>query len=432
MERRDFLRHAIPAGAAAAGALTTDWLDRVMSAATAAAGRSPDDVASDEDYWRAIQQAFTLDRTIINLNNGYTCPTPRVVHEALKRYLDFSNQAPYLFMWQLLEPNVEGVRRSLAAEAGCDPEELAITRNASEALQICQLGIDLKPGDHVVTTNQDYGRMLDTWDQRVRRDGIAVTKISFPVPTTDYAELTKRIEQAITPRTKVIHFCHITNLTGQVFPVRDICRMARSRGIQTIVDGAHAFAHFPFKLRDLECDYYGTSLHKWLLAPVGTGFLYVRRENIQKLWPLTPPPSGKDKDIRKFEEVGTHPAANHNAIAEALVFHQAIGTARKSARLRYLTDRWADRLEKHPRVKVLSSRVPGQSWGLGNVHLDGVDVHKAADTLWQKHRILTAAIKHPEFDGLRGTPYIYTPLEEIDTFSDAIERMLTAPVTQFL
>jgi selenocysteine lyase/cysteine desulfurase len=425
--RREFLRQVIPAGAVGYVGLKTNWLDRVVSATGAVADRSAADVAADESYWREIQQAFTLDRTIINLNNGYTCPSPRVVHEALKRYLDISNQAPIQYMWNLLEPNIESVRRKLAAEAGCDPEELAITRNASEGLQIAQLGIDLQPGDEVVTTNQDYGRMLDTWDQRVRRDKIKVTKISFPVPTTNISELTTRIEQAVTPRTKVIHFCHITNLTGQLFPVREIARMARSRGIQTIVDGAHAFAHFPFKLRDLEMDYYGTSLHKWLLAPVGTGFLYVRRENIEKLWPLTPASEKKTKDIRKFEEVGTHPAANHNAIAEALVFHQTIGVERRAARMRYLTDRWANRLEKHPRVKILTSRLPNQSWGLANISLQGVDSQKAYETLWSKYRIITASIKHAEYQGLRITPNIYTTLEELDTFGDAIEEMLKNP-----
>ncbi|HEY7292672.1 MAG TPA: aminotransferase class V-fold PLP-dependent enzyme [Vicinamibacterales bacterium] len=422
--RRDFLRQIVPTGALGVVALKTNWLDRVVSATAGVADRTAADVASDENYWREIQQAFTLDRTIINLNNGYTCPSPRVVHEALKRYLDISNQAPVYYMWNLLEPNIESVRRKLAGEVGCDADELAITRNASEGLQIAQLGIDLQPGDEVVTTNQDYGRMLDTWDQRVRRDKIKVTKISFPVPTTDLSELTKRIEQATTPRTKVIHICHITNLTGQLFPVRDIARMARSRGIQTIVDGAHAFAHFPFAVRDLECDYYGTSLHKWLLAPVGTGFLYVRRENIEKLWPLTPATASKSKDIRKFEEVGTHPAANHNAIAEALAFHQGIGVERRAARMRYLTDRWATRLEKLPRVKILTSRLPNQSWGLANISLEGVDASKAYETLWSKYRIITAAIKHAEYQGLRITPNIYTTLQEIDTFSDAIEDLL--------
>src|SRR5436305_11319785 len=157
--RRGFLREIVPFGAAGYAALRTDWLGRVAGATAATASRSPTELAADEDYWREIQEAFTLDRTILNLNNGYTCPSPRVVHEALKRYLDISNQAPIHYMWNLLEPNVETVRRRLAAEAGCDTEEMAITRNASEALQICQLGIDMQPGDEVVTTNQDYGRM---------------------------------------------------------------------------------------------------------------------------------------------------------------------------------------------------------------------------------------------------------------------------------
>jgi selenocysteine lyase/cysteine desulfurase len=431
--RRDFLRQVVPAGLAGMAALKTDWLARVASATAAAADRTPAELAADESYWREIQQAFTLDRTILNFNNGYTCPSPRVVHEALKRYLDISNQAPIHYIWNQMEPNVETVRRNLAAEIGCDPEELAITRNASEGNQIAQLGLDLKAGDEVVTTNQDYGRMLDTWDQRVRRDKIVVNKISFPVPTTNLAELTDRISSAITPKTKVIHICHITNLTGQLFPVRDIARMARARGIQTIVDGAHAFAHFPFKMSELECDYYGCSLHKWLLAPVGTGFLYVRRENIAKLWPLTPAAASKSDNIRKFEEVGTHPAANHNAIAEALAFHQAIGTERKSARLRYLNDRWAKRVDKLPGVKILNSREPNQAWGLFNVSLERVEAPKAYEFLWSKYRIITAAIKRDDYQGLRITPNIYTTLEEVDTLAHALEELArngAAPATQ--
>src|SRR6266849_1398743 len=422
--RRDFLSRAGAVSAAAVATLRPDGLARAAAASAAVADRPPAEIAADEGYWREIQQAFTLDRTIINLNNGYTCPSPRVVHEALKRYLDISNQAPIYYMWNLMEPNIESVRRNLAAEAGCDTEELAITRNASEALQICQLGIDLQPGDEVVTTNQDYGRMLDTWDQRVRRDKIKVTKIAFPVPTTKLSELTTRITQANTQKTKIIHICHITNLTGQLFPVRDIARLARARGIQTIVDGAHAFAHFPFKMSDLECDYYGCSLHKWLLAPVGTGFLYMRRENIAKVWPLTPAAESKSDNIRKFEEVGTHPAANHNAIAEALVFHQAIGIERKAARLRYLTDRWVKQVDTLPRVKILSSREPNQAWGLANVSLEGVDVSKAYDFLWTKYRIITAAIKRTDYQGLRVTPNVYTTLEEVDTFAAAIADLL--------
>ena len=343
---------------AVALAFTNESLAKVAEAAARTAGTAPSDLAADETYWREIQQAFTLDRTIINLNNGGCCPSPRVVHEAFKRYLDESNQAPVYHMWQILEPNIESVRRRLAAAFGCSPDEMAITRNASEALQIAQLGIDLKPGDEVVTTNQDYGRMLDTWDARVRRHGITVKKISFPVPPPSMDDLADRLISAIGPRTKVLHFCHITNLTGQIFPVRTICDAARAKGVKTIVDGAHAFAHFPYRVQDLNCDYYGTSLHKWLLAPIGTGFLYVRRENIEGLWELTPTAASRAKDIRKFEEIGTHPAANHNAIAEALSFHEGMGGERKAARLRYLRDRWAKRLTATGRFKVHTSLDP--------------------------------------------------------------------------
>jgi isopenicillin-N epimerase len=421
--RREFLRRATVAGALAALA-RPDLLARVAGLSASSAGRLPDDVAADEDFWGSVQEGFTLDRTLINLNNGGVCPSPRVVHEALKRYLDISNQAPAYHMWQVLEPGVETVRTRLAAEFGCDREELAITRNASEALQIAELGLDLKPGDEVLTTNQDYPRMLDTWQQRVRREGIALKEISFPVPPPSQADLVRRFEDAIGPRTRVIHFCHITNLTGQIFPVRDICRMARSRGIVTVVDGAHAFAHFPFTLADLECDYYGTSLHKWLLAPVGTGFLYVRRERIEAHWPLTPANESKKADIRKFEEIGTHPAAMHNAVAEALQFHHGIGGARKAARLRYLRERWARRFEHRAGARILTSFDPAQAGAIGLLSLDAVDPYALTTHLWNTQRIIVTPIKHPEFQGIRVTPNVYTTLDEIDTFTDAVEGVM--------
>ena len=422
LTRRGFLQTGGAAGAALA-VFRDDGIARLEAAARYAGRRAPGDVAADENYWREIQQAFTLDRTLINLNNGGCCPSPRVVHEALKRYLDISNQAPVYHMWQILEPNIESVRRRLAAAFGCDPEEMAITRNASEALQIAQLGIELKAGDEVVTTNQDYGRMLDTWEQRVRRDGIKLTKVSFPVPPKSMDLLADRLLSAITPATRVLHFCHITNLTGQIFPVKKIADAARRRGIKTIVDGAHAFAHFPFTAADLGCDYYGTSLHKWLLAPIGTGFLYVRKENIPSLWPLTPAAASRTDDIRKFEEIGTHPAANHNAIAEALTFHEGIGTERKAARLRYLRNRWAHRLARNSRFRIHTNLDPAHSCAIGNVELMGVPSAKVVAQLWEKWRIIATPIVHEEYTGVRVTPNVYTTLEEVDTFITAMERI---------
>ena len=422
ISRRNFLR-AGTSGALAIAAFTDESLSRASAAASRVADRSPADLASDETYWREIQQAFTLDRTIVNLNNGGCCPSPRVVHEALKRYLDISNQSPVYHMWQILEPNIETVRRRLAGAFGCDPEEMAITRNASEALQIAQLGIDLQAGDEVVTTTQDYGRMLDTWEQRVRRDRITLKKISFPVPPPSMDDLADRLISAIGPKTRVLHFCHITNLTGQIFPVKKICDAARAKGVLTIVDGAHAFAHFPFTASDLGCDFYGTSLHKWLLAPIGTGFLYVRREHIERLWSLTPAPASRGKDIRKFEEIGTHPAANHNAIAEALSFHEGIGSERKAARLRYLRNRWAERLNATGRFRIHTSLDPAQSCAIGTVQIQGVETSKAVQQLWEKWRIIATPINHAEYTGLRITPNVYTTLEEIDTFATAMERI---------
>jgi selenocysteine lyase/cysteine desulfurase len=420
--RRAFL--GLVAGASAAAAFRDDSLERMLAASRSAEGATPDALATDESYWREIQQAFTVNRSYVNLNNGGVCPSPRVVQEAMKRYLDLSNEAPVHTMWQLLEPQVESVRRSLAREFGCDPEEMAITRNASEGLEAVQLGLDLKAGDEVLTTTHDYPRMLTTWRQRERRDGIVLKTISFPFPPPSLDALAERFEAAITPRTRVILVCHMTNLTGQVFPVKRICRTARERGIEAIVDGAHAFAHFPFRHEDLDCDYYGTSLHKWLFAPHGTGFLYVRRSKIGKVWPLMAAEKGQDEDIRKFEEIGTHPAANHNAIAEALVFHRGIGIDRKAARLRYLRDRWMRRLAAQPRVKIHTSFDPAMSCGIGNVQVEGIDTQALARHLFDTRRIIVVPIKHDEFEGLRVTPCVYTTPDEVDLFAEAMEQVI--------
>jgi selenocysteine lyase/cysteine desulfurase len=301
---------------------------------------------------------------------------------------------------------------------------MAITRNASESLEIVQLGLPLQRGDEVVTTTQDYPRMLTTWRQRARRDGIVLKEITFPVPPPSQADLLKRFEAAITPRTKVLHVCHITNLTGQIFPIRDICRMGRARGLEVIVDGAHAFAHFPFTRDELDCDYYGTSLHKWLLAPHGTGFLYVRKEKVPKVWPLMAAPPEMDVNIRKFEEIGTHPAANHNAIAEALAFHHGIGAERKAARLRFLFQRWAKRLEALPKAKILTPYDPAQSCGLASISIEGMLPGKVVSHLWDKHRIIVTPIEHPEFKCVRVTPNVYTTLAEIDRFGDVMEDLI--------
>ncbi len=435
LNRREFLRMAGTAGATVA-VFAPEALARVESAGQAVAGKSPEEVAQDEFYWREIQLAFKLDRSLINLNNGFTSPMPRVAIESVFRYMDMINMLPVHYQGQVAN-NVQTIRRRMANEFGADPEEIALTRGASEALQIAQNGIDLKAGDEVITTEQDYPRMLTTWDQRMRREGIKITRLQFPVPATqDF--LYNMFEKAITPKTKVFHFTHITNLTAQLFPVQRLSRLARSKGIVTIVDGAHALGQFPFKLRDLECDAYGVSLHKWLLAPLGNGLLYVRRDMIPKFWPLQAAPEQQDADIRKFESIGTHPWAIRAALGESLAFHQAIGAERKAARLRYLNMRWVNALKKYPKVKVLSdTSEPAQAWGVMAVNIEGIDVRQLAKFMMDRFRIVVVPLVGGappnsvfDYQALRVSPNVYTTLEEIDTFIEAMELALTEGVPE--
>ncbi len=418
--RRDFLSRLAVAGVAAP-LFREDAVRRLLRAEELAGGRLPSAVADDEAYWAEIQRAFDADRTMINLNNGGVSPTPSHVLEAMIRDLRFSNELPVEHMWRVLEPRIESVRRDLARDFGCDPDEMAITRNASEAMETMIFGIDLKPGDEVLLTNQNYGRMITSWEQRARREGIVVRQISFDVPPPSMSYLVRQFEAALTPRTRVIEVTHITNLTGQIMPVRELVELARPRGIEVFVDGAHAYAHFPFKRDDLGCDYYGTSLHKWLLAPIGTGFLYVRKEKQRGLWPLMAAGPELDDNVRKYEEIGTHPAANHNAISAALAFHRGIGAGRKAARLRLLRDRWAKRLAAaSDRVHLLTHLDDRNSGAIALFNVDGIESGALGNWLMAKHRIVTTPIAHKEYSGLRITPNVYTTLDEVDTFADKV------------
>ncbi len=418
--RRSFL--AGLAGAGVALPVLSERAAAQLFKANAIAGdRSAAELAGDEAFWMQIQRAFDADRTMINLNNGGISPAPTHVLEQMIRDLRFVNELPVEHNWRVLEPRMESTRRELAREFGCDPEEMAITRNASEGLEIMILGLDLRRGDEVLITNQNYGRMITTWQQRERREGIVLKQVSFPVPLTDPTVLLRTLEAAITPRTRVIELTHITNLTGQILPIRDVVRMARPRGIEVFVDGAHAFAHFPFTRDELECDYYATSLHKWLHAPIGAGFLYVRKERIARLWPLMGSDASRVGNIRKYEEIGTHPQANFNAVSTALNFHRGIGADRKIARLRWLRDRWATALlAESPRVKVLTELGPDKAGAIAMISVDGLDPVKLGTWLMANHRIVNTPIVHAEFSGIRITPSIYTSPDEIDTFVEAV------------
>jgi len=386
-----------------------------------ASGRPIGSVAEDETYWREIQRAFDLDRTMVNLNNGGCSPAPTHVLEQMIRDLRFSNELPVDHMWRVLEPRIESVRRDLATEFGCDPEEMAITRNASEANEIMIFGLDLKAGDEIVFTTQNYPRMQNAWTQRQRRDGIVLKRVKIETPVKSTKSYVDQIAAAITPRTRVIEVMHISFQTGYIAPVREIVELAKPKGIQVFIDGAHAFAHFPFSRDELGCDYYGTSLHKWMHAPIGTGFLYVRREKIKALWPLMAGSVEQEDNIRKYEEIGTHPAANHNAIAVAIAFNRGIGMERKIARLRYLRDRWAKQvLAASDRATMFTPIGPNMSGAIGVFGIDGLDMAALGGWLLSKHNIVTTPMVTDEFKGMRITPNVYTTVDEVDLFADRV------------
>lgn len=420
--RRRFLG-GLGSGMGAAAVLRPDAIERVCAAVRHVDGLSAEQVARDEDFWFEVSQAFTVDRNIINLNNGTLQPSLRVVQDAMRRHYEFSANAGF-HTTAYFAKECEMVRKRLAAHAGCDAEELAITRCGSESGEIAVMGIDLKPGDEVVTTDQDYPRFLNSWKQRQRREGIVLKIVTLPAPPVPMDVFYNLLMEAVTPRTRVIHVCQMTHLTAQTAPLKRITAMAKARGIETIIDGAHGFMHVPVDVKDLDCDYYIASLHKWCMAPPGNGFLYVRRSKIPALWPLTPAAESQQNDIRKFEDVGTRTFANRAAIAEAITFNEGLGLERKSARLRYLKERWAMRLKAHPRIRMLSSLDPAESCAIATFAIEGADHAKLAQRLQDEHAIIVSHMRHATFEGFRIVPNISMTLNEIDYFADVIEKLL--------
>jgi isopenicillin-N epimerase len=398
-------------------------LKEVVAASKSVAHLTPEQAAMDEDYWAIIQNSFSVTRGIINLNNGGVSPSPRIVTEALVRYIWQQEDATAYTMWQILEPQSETIRTGLAEMFGCDREEIAITRNASESLEVLLMGMDFKAGDEILTTTQDYPRMLTTLRQREKREGLVLKLIKIPIPPKSLDEIVTAFAKGITNRTRLILISHQVNITGQITPVKAVCEMARAKGIETIVDGAHSFAQFDFKQKDLSCDYFGTSLHKWLYAPKGTGLLFIKREKIPRIWPLMAAESKQANDIRKFEEIGTHSAAPKLAIGEALLFHNGIGGKRKEARLRYLSRYWMNQLKDVPKIRFNTSFDPKQSCAIANVDIEGVNPSAIGSYLFDKHRIFTTPIIHEEFQGLRITPNVYTTLGELDRFCAVMESI---------
>lgn len=378
---------------------------------------------SSEDFWSWVHSCYTVNPNVLNLNNGGVSPQPKQVQDAFIQYYQLSNEGPSYYMWRILDQGREPLRERLAKEVGVDPNELAIVRNTTEALDNVIFGLDLKKGDEVVLTKQDYPNVINAWKQREMRDGIKINWVNLDLPIENDDLIVQKFVEKFTERTKVVNITHIINWTGQILPAKKIADAAHRRGIEVMVDAAHSLFHFNFDIPELDCDYLGTSTHKWLSAPFGTGLLYIKKDKINKVWPLFPNPEPKSNDIRKFEAQGTRNFAAEMAIGDALNFHQVIGIKRKETRLRYLKDYWAKKLIEIPRIKLHTSLKPEYSCGLALFSIDGMKPNDIADKLFNKYKIHTVAIEWENISGVRITPNTYTRLTDLDRFIEAVWKI---------
>jgi len=384
---------------------------------------SPEDAANEEDLWARMAQAYTVSPNLLNLNNGGVSPQPKVVQDAVDRYYHLSNEAPTYYMWQILDKGREPLRRKLADLAGASHEEIAINRNTTEALGTFTYGIDMQKGDEIVMTKQDYPNMIHAWKQREMREGVKINWINLSLPFDNDEVVLKAYIDATTSKTKIWHITHLMTWTGQILPAAKLCAEARKRGIISIVDAAHSFAHVDYKISDINCDYFGASLHKWLCAPFGTGMMYIRTGLIEKTWPLFPIDKPKSSDIKKFEALGTRSFAPEQAIGQAIDFHNAIGGKRKQERLHYLKSYWCNAVTKNPRVKLHISLKPEYSCALGTFSIDGLDVGDVATKLMAEYQIHTVSIKWENVNAVRVTPHVYTTTRDLDRFIDAVGKI---------
>lgn len=395
-----FLNHAQASGLATA--------NRQIS------GLTPQQAATDEDYWAWIKNEYTVSPNLLNLNNGGVCPQPKVVQDAHIRFYQYCNEAPSYYMWRVLDQGREALRQKLAEVAGCEADELAINRNATEGLNTIIFGLDLKAGDEVILTKQDYPNMINAWKQREKREGIKLVWLNLELPQENDEYFVDKFVSAFTPRTKVVHITHLINWVGQVQPARKIADAAHKRGIEVIVDGAHSFAHLNYKIPDLDCDYFATSLHKWLCAPFGSGMMYVKKDKIKNVWALLSNTEPDGPDIRKFESLGTRSFASEMAIGTAVDFHNGIGSDRKFARLHYLQRYWTDLAREMPGVTIHTPKSPHYGGAIALVSVAGMTPAEVDGELFAKAKIHTTSIVWENISGVRITPNVYTSLKDLD------------------
>jgi len=423
--RRNFIRKASSASIAlsAFSLLNPLYAQKVNDAGKKNAHLSPKIAAQDEDFWYQVQKAYKQSPHFINLESGYFSPEPITVMESQLDNIKMINEQPSYYMRRRQHKEKLAIKKQLAEFAGVSAEEIVVTRNTTEALDTIILGMDLNSGDEALMCDQDYGSMLETFEMRARRFGIKNNIITIPLHPKNDNEIVDIYEKAITKKTKVILVSHLINLTGQILPVRKICDMAHAKGIEVIVDAAHSFAHLDYKIPELDCDYYGTSLHKWLCCPLGTGMMYMKKEKIEKTWPLFGDVHRPIDDISKFEHIGTHPVSTNLTIAAAIKFHNSIGSKRKEERLRYLKNYWLTKVKDMPKVIINTPLEDQRSCGLANFAIDGMKPNAVANYLYDKHKIFTVGINRESVHGVRVTPHLYTTLPELDKLVGAISEL---------
>lgn len=420
-DRRKFLQKATAFSSAALISSIPSWAKDLDKALQSAQGISADKMAAEEEFWYYVQQAFTVSPGIINLNNGGVSPAPKTVQDAMKRYYDLSNEAPSYYMWRILDQGREPLRANLAKLAGCSPEEIAMNRNSSEGLETVIFGLQLKAGDEVVLSKQDYPNVINAYKQREKRDGIKLVWVNLELPSENEDYLVGQYAKAFTPRTKVVNITHVINWNGQVLPVKKIAAEAHKKGIEVVVDGAHSFAHLDFKIPELDADYFASSLHKWLYAPIGSGLLYVKKEKIKTIYPLfaTADDPLRD-DIRKFESLGTRPFFIEQAIGKAVEFHDMIGSERKQKRLHYLKNYWMEKVKGLPKVKFNTSMDPKWGGAIGNIGIEGKKPGELDSFLMDKYKIHTTTVVWENISGVRITPNVYTTIKNLDVLVEGI------------
>jgi len=417
-KRRFFLRQV--AHTSAGVLLGSSFLSAATRNALTGMATFPDAGADDDTFWEQVRQAYTVNANMINLNNGGVSPQPRAVQEAVEHYNRLSNETPSYYMWRILDQGREPVRDKLAALAGCSPEEIAINRNSSEALETVIFGLPLKAGDEVVLTKQDYPNMINAWKQREHRDGIVLKWINLELPIEDEKTIVDAFASAITPRTRILHVTHMINWTGQILPAKALSQLAAQHGIEVLLDAAHTFAHFPYDIKDLGVTYMGTSLHKWLCAPFGSGMLYIQKDKIGKIYPLLAAPDPTSEDIRKFENLGTRSFAIEQGIGHAVEFHHMIGTERKGKRLHYLKNYWVEQAQSIPGFQLHTSLKPEWGCALSNFSLEGRDIGDLSSFLYNKYKVHTVPINWENIHGIRVTPNVYTATRDLDRFVEGI------------